>query len=213
MRVKSYLILFILLLAYGNASSTDSSLTKEASFWSWFSKNEDNIIGIIDNQSFATTLKARMEEYYRVLTFELGPADNGKYNFYISCDGLLEGLTYVELLGTAAPELPKWNIIKYKQAQKTVKDIMIDGLRLGPGDITIAYAIQNKTIDLELYIDGFTEKDERYAHICSLLLPALIGEYVMMTKVGTVSLKSSRDSDPNKEIIQFSELKNVVNSL
>lgn len=213
MRVKSYLLLFTLSLTYGYASCTDSSLTKEATFWNWFTENEDNIIGILDDQSFATTLKAKMEEYYPVLTFELGPAEEGKYNFYISCDGLREGLPYVELLGTAAPELPKWNIIKYKQPHTTVKDIMIDGLRLGPKDIEVFYQVTGKKVNIDLFIIGFVENDDRFTHLSFLLLDALLGEYAMMTKVGDISFNSNNSVQASIETIPFLELKNVVNSL
>ena len=213
MRIKSYLLLFILSVTYSNALCTHSTLTKEASFWNLFTDNEKKIIGILDEPSFATTLKTRMKEYYPVLTFELGPADKEKCNFYISCDGLREGLTYVELLGTAAPELPKWNIVKYKAPHDLVKDIMIEGLRLGPNDIKVEYTKDDKIVNLKLYISGYSENDERYSHICMLLLPALLGEYTMMTKIGEITLVSSSAIGPNSEEIPFLDLKDVVNYL
>ena len=206
--------LLILLQPYPvQAQAQDQPSSKESIFWTWFTQNENKIIGILDDRSFATTLKAKMEEYYPVLTFELGPAEEGKYNFYISCDGLREGLPYVELLGTAAPELPKWNIIKYKQPHKEVTDIMIDGLQLGPKEITVSYTVSIKWIDLKLFIDGFNEKDDRYNHISFLLLDALLGEYAMMTKVGAITFHSSGSVQPSKEIIPFLELKTIVDSL
>ncbi len=188
------------------------SPNKEEKFWTWFLKNKDKIPNILNDHSFIDEVATKIKDYNQILTFEIGGRPDGPFEFVISCDGIREGIPIVEKLGDSAPQIDGVKIFKFRQPKKDSLEIQIGDLKLSADDIYLGYKI-DKVIHLQFFIKDYDKHDQRYGQIAFILLDNLIGEYYVMTKIGSIDFQRLASDQDLTKLIRLTDIDTVIKSL
>lgn len=189
---------------------------KEYKFWKWFSKNSKRIDNFEkDQEEIFDEIQNQLQKINPYLTFEISCEKNGKRDFIISADGILEAFPAVEKLYSMKPKLSEWNFIKFRPPRKIENSIRIGNKELCPKDIRYKL-IKNKMgilnplaatttipMDIILFCNGYTEQEhEVYSQVAFLFLDECLGEYYVEKYIGKITLQSfdNEDFDNSMEI-------------
>jgi hypothetical protein len=166
--------------------------TPEQDFWKWFQSNENSLFDFEkDQERTFDRLAAEMHKLNPNLTFEFGPKKDGCREFTISADGIREAFPAVEKLYAAAPPLPRWKILKFRQRHKPF-DIESGGVSVKAALVAVQVTPNGQTVDLTIFIPGYTQDAyKKYAPIVFLLLDQALGEYDVETRVGQINIEST----------------------
>ena len=167
-------------------------MTPEQNFWSWFQRNDDELFDFEKNQD--TTFKNLTTQLHEIephLAFEFGPKKDGKREFTISADGIREAFSAVERLYAAAPSLPRWKFLKFRQRRQP-SDISYEGVSVKAQSVRVAAKFDGQRANIVVFIPGYTKEPRNsYPGIAFLLLDQALGEYDVETRVGEIKVEAS----------------------
>ena len=167
--------------------------TPEAKFWQWFEKHEDMLFNFEkDQETVFDQLNRAMEKVHPDLTFEFSPVlTNGKREFVISAGGIKQAFTKVEALYAAAPELNRWEFIKFRPRRSPLHDLNYGDKSISANDVHFKMFKDGEKVGLVLFLDGYNDQEhEIYGNIGYLFLDEALGEYDVETKVGFIEFHS-----------------------
>jgi hypothetical protein len=163
-------------------------LTPEQKFWDWFQQNDELLFDFESqpDRVFAA-LTAALEAVAADLTFEFGPRVDGRREFVISAGGIRSAFAAVNALVAAAPMLPHWNVVAFRQRRARIGGVKMGDLTVLPKDVEYCLLSNERKLGIQLFFDGYRE-DERttWGQIGYLLLDQALGEYDVATKVGLI---------------------------
>lgn len=175
-----------------------SAKTKEEKFWDWFCKNSQLIYNFeTDQEKIFDKIQEQLHKVNPDLTFEISSIKNGKREFVISADGLLDAFPAVELLYSKKPKLEEWEFIKFRPRRKIENSIRIENKELYPNDIKFMFINDDDSskVGIVLFCKGYNEDEyEIYSQIAFLYLDESLGEFDTETYIGTIILQGF-DSD------------------
>jgi hypothetical protein len=188
----------------------------EFEFWNWFSSNKKVVEDFINSESNDYTpyeiLTAKIKEYHPDVIPELTVDQANNFVLIVSCDGIRSGMEPVENLVTAAPQIDKWIIQKFRQPGAVI-DLNFQGLDFKARNIKAKYFLNDGLVDIELYIKGFKEIDKRYKSLAFLYLDHLVGEYLVMTKIGTIRFRNLGLFTDTSNMKTLPELADLIKAL
>ena len=171
--------------------------TPEAEFWSWFVRNESRLFEFErDLERVFDDLGAAMRKVNPDLTFEFSPVrDNGRREFVISAGGIKSAFPAVEALTDAAPDLDRWQWIRFRPRRNEVTDITFEGQTIPHDEVHYLLAKDGEKVGLVLFFDGYTEARRGFfGNVGYLYLDQSLGEYSVEMQVGFIEFQS-RESD------------------
>ena len=167
--------------------------TKEEKFWCWFCKNSQLIYNYeINQEKIFNELQIQLHKINPDLTFEISSVKNGKRDFVISADGILDAFPAVEKLYLLKPELSEWTFIKFRPRRKIENSIKIEDKEVCPNDIRFMFIKDEdkSKIGIVLFCNGYTEIEcEIYSQIGFLFLDECLGEYDVEKFIGTIIIQ------------------------
>lgn len=182
------------------------------SFWKWFLEHEDKFFHY--EQYHTDLLEETLEKLKDIqenLVFEIGPEIDGKRDLILSANGLKEGFASVIELSKSAPELDRWIIIPFRQRKGNLDiQIQIEDITLSPEDIFFTYNSSSKKLDIDLYIAGIDEEDERIFHVVLLLLDNVIGEYDVEMKIDKIDIHPLAEIKDATKLYSLKELPGII---
>ncbi|WP_110112077.1 hypothetical protein [Bacillus sp. CGMCC 1.16541] len=189
--------------------------TPEEKFWKWFEKNAHKYYELDERkyEPLLFNLGLHLSKVHMDLTFELSvDLIDGKREFIISADGMLDAFPHVIQLVEEAPPLPHFDIIAFRQRHPDDYEVKHGDIALTVDDMYFhsTNGAEEETIDLTVYIKGYTEEEEGYIGTAFLMLDSLLGEYDVATRLGEIDFqpyKSQLNARPIKE------LRDLVDSL
>jgi hypothetical protein len=184
-------------------------------FWDWFKSKkteiEEFIIAETDDYSIYDELTDKLNSYSSYVIPELTKDSDDNNVLILSCDGISDGIPFVERLYESAPTIDKWKIQKFRVPGQ-VRELNYDGLKFKADDIKAKYTFDGQYYDIELFIKGYDDTDKRYKGLAFLYLDHLVGEYNVMTKIGHIEFKKLGLSN-NGDEVTLQELKVIVERL
>lgn len=182
------------------------------SFWKWFLEHENQFFHY---EQYHTKLLeetlSKLKDIHPDLVFEIGPEFDGKRELIISSNGLKEGFTSVIELVHSSPELDRWLITPFRQRKKDLDiEIQIEDITLSPEDIFFTYEPEGKKVNINLYIAGIDEEDERVFHVVLLLLDSVIGEYDVEMKLNQIDIHPLTSVKDATALYALKELPGIV---
>ncbi|PTT92027.1 hypothetical protein DBR42_02790 [Pelomonas sp. HMWF004] len=177
----------------------------EADFWRWFKQNEVMLFDFEqDQERIFDKLGAQLQRVNPGgLAFEFGPKQNGRREFVISGDGLRKNIPAVEHLAAAAPDLPRWKIVKFRPRREPF-DIGYHGIMVKASTVSAWLHPNGDRVDVTFLMPGYTaEKHQPYLGIAFLVLDQALGEYDVMTRVGVVDVQAPNVSQPAVKLEQL----------
>lgn len=182
------------------------------SFWKWFLAHEDNFFHY--EQYHTDLLEETLEKLKDIhphLVFEIGPEFDGKRELIISSNGLKEGFPSVIELTKEAPELDRWIVVPFRQRKENLDiQVELEDVVLSPEDIFFTYDDSGKKLDIDLYIAGIDEEDERIFHVVLLLLDTVIGEYDVEMKIEKIDIHPLTEVKDASKLYALKELPTII---
>ena len=186
--------------------------TREERFWQWFKSKKDAFYLIEEHNinSLLQHLTRRLHRIHKELTYELGPASNGKRTLVISSDGNQQLFPLVENLINQAPEFKKWRILAFRQP-KDIDSVELKGKRLRYDEVKFSYKPLPGRLALTLFVNRYQKHPQLSRIIVPLLLQNLIGEYETATYLTLHSYKDISEAPGVLNIYPLPELKRILN--
>jgi len=168
----------------------------EQKFWEWFENNEERLFHFErEREAIFDKLSHEMKNVNPDLTFEFGPVkENGKREFVITAGGIKNAFPSVESLFSTAPNLKRWEFVKYRPRRSPLNDISYGGKSIAVKDVHYKMYKDGEKVGIVLFLDGYNEEEhETFGSIGFLFLDEALGEYDIETKVGFIEFHG-RDS-------------------
>lgn len=189
---------------------------KEKAFWDWFLTHrielEKFITSNTDEYSLFNELTSKLRSYNNLVIAELTMDLENNHILILSCDGRREGVKPVETLYEKAPVIDKWTIQKFRTPGH-VKELNYQGLSLKPDAIKVKYNFDGNYYNIELFIRGYSDTDDRYKGLAFLYLDHLVGEYNVMTKIGQIEFKKLGLFTGSSDKVTLQELRVAIERL
>ncbi len=167
--------------------------TAQEAFWAWFRENTAYLQTYAeDTVAVIAAVGKRLDVVNRDLTFEMGRADDGVYEFILSADGLRGVFPEVIAMAKAAPTIPGWRIIAFRPRKPGClgQVVRFEGTELGARSLWYRSQRQDDKLDLSPCIEG-REKEGAHGLLgpVFLLLDATLGEYDVGTRIGVIEFE------------------------
>lgn len=176
-------------------------------FWKWFAANEAHVSRSDGEHETASALATALQAVSPDLVFQISHvADGGIRELVISADGIKSAFVAVTTLVAAAPRLPGWRVIAFRQRYPVGSLVIsIDGLTIDPRDVTYTLLRYGKELGLRLYLPDYHQTDGRFDQIGFLLLDGALGETDVALKLGAIEF-AGPERVPAKSRLPLSEL-------
>lgn len=189
---------------------------KIKSFWDWFTEIEEVLYYNIEMtpDDYAFLISEQLKVMHQDLAFEISfEVVDDKRNFVISADGDYELFPLVLHIVVEAPEFERWNVVPFRPRLHQKNQVIdLDGIKLDYDDVYFIYNMNDEYIDLDVYIKGYDQEDNRFVHTYFLLLDSLIGEYDAVTKIGLTTIHPFTD-ELQEQLQNIRELINIIDFL
>jgi len=165
---------------------------KIEAFWNWFAENEETYskLHAENREQLFDLLHRKLQKVNKHLVFEFSEeTQNGKREFVISADGMLDAFDAVFDLHEAAPELIYFEIVAFRQPSDEPFSVQYGNWELSWDDVyyTALQDVEQEEVNLKLYVKGLTEEnEEEMIQAVFILLDSVIGEYNMGVHAGTI---------------------------
>ncbi len=171
--------------------SRQAQATPETDFWVWFQKNEATLFEFEKDQVRTfDSLAAAMRKVHPNLTFEFGPKENGRREFVISADGIKDAFPKVEALYAIAPEIPRWEFIKFRPRREPA-NISFREVSVRAEDVFVFVEPDRTKAGITVFLPEYSKQaHETFAGVAFLLLDRALGEYDVETRVGFIEVES-----------------------
>lgn len=169
----------------------------EQTFWKWFEKNQDMLFNFEENREpIFNKLSSAMNKVHPDLTFEFSSVlENGTREFVISAGGIKNAFSAVESLYDSAPQLQKWEFIKFRPRRNPMNDVNFGNKTIAANDVYYKMFKDDEKIGLLVFIDAYNKEEENtYANIGYLFLDEALGEYDVEMKVGFIEIYSKESA-------------------
>ncbi|MFY2559797.1 hypothetical protein ACN469_19330 [Corallococcus terminator] len=140
---------------------------------------------------------------------------NGSREIAISADGIKKHFATVQALVSAAPQIPGWSVVAFRQRKGAASIVHLGGLSLAPGDVWFRVEAQpSQPVSLYLYIRDFVQGERmRFAAAVYLLLDDVLGEYDVETKVGGIDFEALPQSPEEHGLRPLPDLATVIDGI
>lgn len=190
-------------------------MTAGEHFWRWFQDNQPFLYHYEkDREHIFPALEEELRKIHPELTFEFGPKNGDQREFVISANGQREAFSSVLELVAAAPELPRWKIVPFRQRRRAAIAVGYGETQFSPSQVEFTYEVNQGQLDLVLFLNDYDAlgKPGDYQTIAWILLEHLLGEYDLEMKVRSIAIEDFRHfgTGPRRKL---SELPSVVDAI
>lgn len=182
----------------------------ENKIWDWFSENKEKLEKFLESDtadiSIYNTFCDKINAYSDLVFPEITGDGKGNYILVLTCDGISQGIPFVEKLGNAAPEFKNWSVKCFRQPGYA-SNLSYDGLEFSEKDIKITYTPVTGNYDIKIYIKNYDDGNDNYKSLAFLYLDHYIGEYNVMTRIGNIDFRLLRDE---KDLLYLNDFLKIL---
>lgn len=159
-------------------------------FWTWFLENKAFLESYVENtHAVVSAIGERLAAVNPRLTFEMGQANDGVYEFIVSADGISAVFPAVTDLTKLAPTIDGWRVIAFRprKPESLGNTVTLEGMDLPTSALWYRSRDHDDRIDITLFVEG-SDMDEAQAYLgpIFILLDATLGEYDVATRIGHI---------------------------
>ena len=186
-------------------------MPQEKKFWEWFSKHSQELLADSDGKGEIVDEMYRELQKVGDLAYEFSLSDDGaaKREFIISADGNPDLIECVERLYDARPNLPGWEIVKYRPRMECNYSVCVGDVTIDPDTARFSLFRSEDNpgmLDVVLFIDDYSEDNTEQQNIAAfVLVNMLLGEWDIMQYVDVVEA-IDKDSELCENSHPISEL-------
>lgn len=193
-----------------------AKVAAQDAFWAWFQENTAFLETYAeDTSAVIAAVGRRLNAVTRDLTFEMGRAEDGIYEFIVSADGIRDVFPDVVALTKAAPSVAGWRIIAFRPRKpgRLGEVVRFEGTELSANALWYRPSEHEDRLDIALYVEGM-DKDGAQAMLgpVFLLLDATLGEYDVCTRIGAIEFEDCPAEPAAAGLSPLSELAREVDA-
>ncbi len=186
-------------------------------FWNWFDENKALLEDLISEKSQSyeiyESLSDKLKQYNEFLIPEITGTRENKFVLVISCDGMKQGIPFVDSLTENLRNFDNWEVVKFRQPGP-MKSIPLQGLNLKRNSIFLEWEKKaTGKYKITFYVKGYSLKNNNYEIGTLLHLDHTIGEYNAMTKVEGVEIKKLGLLHSKKGLKTLDEFRTEIESI
>jgi hypothetical protein len=176
--------------------------TPEQQFWTWFRQREPVLRQVqTGREPVCEELAAELQRVQPELVYEFEANRGGRRVLTISADGIVSAFPAVERLVAAAPALSAWRVIAFRQGSPGPRIVEIAERRVSSADVLVRLAPDGSKTGLTIAMPGYrTTFSQSFERAGYLLLDALLGEYLVGTRVGFIEFVALESTRPGRWI-------------
>lgn len=169
-------------------------MSRTARFWSWFLANEQRYrdVDVPDKEQLLDELQTQLQTFDENLWFEVGGSPDGPRELVISAEGNLAAFPALRELCRAAPVIPGWNVVSFKQPQGFEFTIEYEGIVVTPEAtwfLPMASSQRPQSLGLRLAFAHFVAHQERqFLAAAYIMLEAGLGEFAAAEYIAHVEV-------------------------
>jgi hypothetical protein len=135
---------------------------KKEEFWNWFDENRGLLEDLVSEKTQSHViyefLSEKLKQYNRFLIPEITGSQKNKFVLNISCDGMKQGIPFVESLTENLKTFDNWEIKKFRQPGP-MELIPLQGLNLKRNSIFLEWerTVSGK-YNITFYVQGYSSK-------------------------------------------------------
>ncbi len=191
----------------------NNNKSPEKIFWEWFESKSAEFYHLESMQDAMLDEMARqLKKSDSGLTFQFGPIDevSKKRELVISADGISSVIPVVIRLVDSAPSMEKWNVKAFRQRVDDSPVLQLGEAKLTENDVYFEDIDEGDKTGLKLYIRGYDGSND-YGSAVFIMLDWLLGEYDVMTRVGSIEFKILNEEDKS-DLKSVKELPKLIDS-
>lgn len=186
--------------------------TAEQQFWQWFATNSVRYKALgADQRELMAELDRELARVQPGLTWEHNVKDG---ELVISADGNRKLFPAVQKLVAAAPSIPGWRIVAFRQPCHGDLTLSYSNYTVASQDVWFRTEADGTKVGITLFLPHSNGVDkEVITGAAFLLLDAALGEYDVETKVGFVEWLPRPEEPKGRGLLPYKELPAAVNHL
>jgi len=131
----------------------------EERFWTWFSANAPKLAAApMGSPIWTRRITKVLKRYDQQLAWEIDASKKSPLDFVISADGSRQVAPAVERLVAAAPPIPGWRFVAFRQ--RSVEDVLLEvgGIQLDPRSLLFSAELSPRgTLALKFWVNGIND--------------------------------------------------------
>jgi len=170
-----------------------SSKSAKENFWIWFTSKQTKLEDFINdpNRDYAIyhEMTEELQKFSELLYPEITVNDD-KYVLIITPNGIEDGIEPTREIVAAAPELSKWEFIRFRQPMDDVS-LEQEDLHYESTDIEILPQIDEEEtkVNVLVFIRNMNKDPKAYQTLAFLYMDHILGEFNVITRVGYIDFK------------------------
>lgn len=190
--------------------------TQQQNFWTWFEGNRDFMTGYASNTSAVTqAVGRRLQNVDRGLTYEMGQAADGVYEFIVSANGVRDVFPEVIKLVKAAPEIEGWRIIAFRPRRPDALQSKLEyaGFSVSGSDVWYRSEEAGDHFNLTVLVKGLDGDNEKKAiGAAFIMLDLALGEFDVATKLRSINFGALPPDPESQGLKPLNELPREVDA-
>lgn len=195
-------------------------LRKAKQFWSWFEADNAKYLFLNDmspelKSQALKKFQQELHEYCNSVYFLIGNENEArKKELIITAEGNKDYFNHVEFLIDNAPELPRWELLKFKPPMGRGFKAVIQNREFDPR-ITRCILLDGKdsanTIGLRMYYNDFSLTYKRnFAYGTYVMLDMLLGEKSATLDIDHLEIVKTPDNIDEMDFIYLDQIKKYI---
>lgn len=164
-------------------------------FWQWLTANLSNVLNH-DRPEFYVQAAQRCEATFGEVKLEIGAGTPPQV--VLSADGVSENIPLVIAAAKTAPKTDAFQVVTFRQPSSDAFTLDVGGTQISSDTVLASVEGQHDGfIDLTIYIPLPADAArEDFLAIGYLILDHVLGEYVVMTKLGGLEFEHYSNAKP-----------------
>jgi hypothetical protein len=178
-------------------------------FWQWFSKKKKQYEAMPDS-GYTERLDIIIGHLAPIadgLAVEVSKESHGTQELIISADGARNKFPIVEAIVKAAPVIPGWKAVAFRQKASEDFVLVYQNLRLSPAEMSFHPIIEGDSLDLIIYANSIKNKNRNEVIKYGLItMDNVLGEYTATIKVRSYDFQDIQDVSRGERVCKLKEL-------
>ena len=203
--------LLALMLIVGCSKTPPAQQDPDKVFWTWFSANAA-ALSKAEGLEIIQRVQPELAKVNRDIKAELGQ-DGDRKLLVITADGIRKDFPIVKRVVAAAPEVPGWKIVAFRQRSPEMRVIEMNGHKLDADTMKFLSSPNGEKLNIDLFIPGYDANngDSPLAQLAYLALDHSLGEYDVETRLAGIDMHALDTAPANAR--PFPELVGAVDKL
>ena len=185
-------------------------LSTPEEFWAWFlSPDGQTTVAETASQSQrAQAAISKIGDMLHKVNSDLSwgmvpPSQDNPGRFEVSAGGIRSVIPAVLAVVEAAPQLPNWHVVAFKQPVEDIQ-LIYAGQEIDSSTVTCQEVGRNgELIDLNVYVPLPVDAPKKLiGEIGFIVLDHTLGEYVVMTKIGALNFDYTINAPPTVMLVK-----------